>query len=114
VTLVIFATVVRRRKLGIPDRFGPFWIGLAVAAVTLAGVPMTGAAIKPGPLVQLRDLGIDGDEQQRVHGPRRLLGWTHRWQPGRGVDLQCLPGAGGGGKNRERLTCWLHSQPCSF
>jgi aquaporin TIP len=47
VTLVIFATVVRRKRLGIPDRFGPLWIGLAVAGVTLAGFPMTGASINP-------------------------------------------------------------------
>jgi aquaporin Z len=47
VTLIIFGTVIRRRKLGVVDRYGPFWVGLAVAGVTLAGFPMTGASINP-------------------------------------------------------------------
>ncbi len=47
VTLVIFGTVIRRRSLGKTDRFCPLWIGLALAAATLAGFPMTGAGLNP-------------------------------------------------------------------
>jgi MIP family channel proteins len=47
VTLVIFATAVRRRSLDKPDRLSPLWIGLAVAGTTLAGFPMTGAGFNP-------------------------------------------------------------------
>lgn len=47
VTLIVFGTVIRRRTLGKLDRFGPLWIGLAVAAATLAGYPMTGAGLNP-------------------------------------------------------------------
>jgi aquaporin Z len=47
VTLIVFGTVIRRRTLGLPDRFGTLWIGLAVGVATLAGYPMTGAALNP-------------------------------------------------------------------
>jgi aquaporin Z len=47
VTLIVYGTVIRRRTLGLQDRFGTLWIGLAVGVATLAGYPMTGAGINP-------------------------------------------------------------------
>jgi glycerol uptake facilitator-like aquaporin len=47
VALTIFGTVVRRRALGKSIQLSPLWIGLALAAATLAGFPMTGAGLNP-------------------------------------------------------------------
>jgi aquaporin TIP len=47
IALVAYGTIVRRRTLNKPDRLSALWIGLAVTAATLAGFPMTGAALNP-------------------------------------------------------------------
>ena len=47
VALTIFGTVVRRRSLGKSIQLSPLWIGLALAAATLASFPMTGAGLNP-------------------------------------------------------------------